>query len=207
MSNISLNSKIFKSRNIILNLLQRRGFNTSGYDDFSVHEIHILDRNEQLDIFIENPDTGKKCYVKYHLNGKLTKSNVYDYIEDLYNIENILSDEDDLIIIIKDNFNDTMKDFIKNIYYKDKKFLCVYEINRYLFNILDHIQVPMHIPLSLEEKEKLEKVLKVQNSNQWPEIGRFDPVAQAIGLRPNQLCKILRKSQTAGITEFYRLCI
>ena len=45
------------------------------------------------------------------------------------------------------------------------------------------------------------------NEKQWPEISRFDPVAQAIGLRPYQLCKIYRKSPTASVSIYYRLCI
>lgn len=207
MSNISLNTKIYKSRNIILELLKRRGFDVSEYNNFSVHEIHVQNQNNMLDVLLTNPDTDQKCYIKYHLNGKLTKTNIYDYIEDLFNIENILDEKDDLIIIIKDKVNDTLKKFVKNLFYNDKKFINIYNINRYLFNILDHIMVPTHELLSLEEKDKLEKKFNIIKNNQWPEISRFDPVAQAIGLRPNYLCKIYRISPTACKTIYYRLCI
>ena len=40
-----------------------------------------------------------------------------------------------------------------------------------------------------------------------PEIGRFDPVAQAIGLRPGELCEIIRSSPTAITTKYYRFCL
>ena len=206
MSNIPLNLKIFKSRNIILNQLERRGYNIDEYKNFSLNEIHVLNLNDQLDMLLAM-ENGKKCYVKYHLNGKLTKTNIYDYIEDLFNIENILTDEDDFIIIIKDKVNTTLKEFIKKLYHKENKFVSIYNINRYLFNILDHIMVPYHKKLSLEEKEKLDKQYNILHNNQWPEISMMDPVAQAIGLRPGHLCEILRKSQTASITKYYRLCI
>jgi len=221
MSNISLNLKIFKSRNIILDQLERRGFDTSEYSNFSLNEIHVLHTNNQLDMLLSTPQEGetkeagveaKKVYVKYHLSGKLTKSNIYDYIEDLHNIEDeegntVLDDEDDLIIIIKDKVNQTLINFIKQLYHKDKKFIPIFNINRYLFNILDHVMVPSHIKLSKEEKEEVTREFNIMNNNQWPEISMIDPVAQAIGLRPNDLCKIIRNSPTASQTIYYRLCI
>ena len=42
---------------------------------------------------------------------------------------------------------------------------------------------------------------------QFPDISRFDPVARAIGLRPGQLCHIVRPSKTAIEADYYRICI
>ena len=215
MSNISLNLKIFKSRNIVLNQLERRGFDIDDYSNFSLNEINTLHTNNQLDMLLSTnneEEKSKKVYVKYHLSGKLTKSNIYDYIEDLHNIEDedektVLSDSDDLIIIIKDKVNQTLINFIKQLYHKDKKFISIFNIHRYLFNILDHVMVPNHIKLSEEEKAEVTKEFNIMNKNQWPEISMIDPVAQAIGLRPDDLCKIIRNSPTASQTIYYRLCI
>ena len=54
---------IYKSRNIILNLLNKRGFNTADYEGFSVNEVHIMNNNKQLDLLLEHEDTDKKIYV------------------------------------------------------------------------------------------------------------------------------------------------
>ena len=43
-------------------------------------------------------------------------------------------------------------------------------------------------------------------NDELPEISRYDPVAQAIGMRPGQICKIIRPSKTAITTDYYRLC-
>ena len=48
MSNISLNLKIYKSRNIILDQLERRGYNIDEYKNFSLNEIHVLNQNNQF---------------------------------------------------------------------------------------------------------------------------------------------------------------
>ena len=47
---------------------------------------------------IDHLNDGMISDIKYHLNGKLTKTNIYDYIEDLYNVEEVLGPEDNLII-------------------------------------------------------------------------------------------------------------
>ena len=208
MSNISISNKIFKSRRIILEQLESRGYDTTPYNSFGINELHILNQNNQLDMLIKNNETEQKCYIKYHLTGKLTKTNMYEYIEDLFNIENVLTDTDDFIIIIKDKINTTLKSFITNLFFRDNKFISVYNINRYLFNILDHSMVPQHLPIKTkEEKESLEKKFNIVTQKQWPEISRFDPVAQAVGLRPNELCRIFRKSPTSSTSVYYRLCI
>ena len=73
MSNISLNTKIYKSRKIILNQLKTRDYDVSEYENFSVNEIHILNQNNQLDMLLDSvgEDNNKKCYIKYHMTGKL----------------------------------------------------------------------------------------------------------------------------------------
>jgi DNA-directed RNA polymerase subunit H (RpoH/RPB5) len=41
----------------------------------------------------------------------------------------------------------------------------------------------------------------------FPDISRFDPVARVIGLRPGQVCNIIRPSKTAIEANYYRVCI
>ena len=85
-------SKLYRSRNTLLEILsEKRGFDVSDYTGFNVTELHSMMKNEQLDMLLENSETGKKIFVKYHLGPKL-KSNgaqIYDYIDDLYDIEQI----------------------------------------------------------------------------------------------------------------------
>ena len=75
-----------------------------------------------------------------------------------------------------------------------------------MFNILEHSMVPLHEPLSLEEKETLAKKYNIMNDKQWPEISRFDPVSQAIGVRPGEVMEITRSSPTAVKSVYFRIC-
>ena len=199
-------SKVYTSRIILLEILKARGFDTDEWGGFSVTEIQTLYNNKQLDMLLENPTTNKKIFIKYHLATRLGPVHVYDYVDDLFDIEDILTTDDDLIIVSKDKVNTTIQDLVEQSFIKDKRFVNIYNLNDYLFNILNHTMVPPHLILDDKEKKKVEQRYNVTNDSEFPEISRFDPVAKAIGLRPGELCEITRASPTAVQTKYYRLC-
>jgi len=200
-------SKIFKSRKIFLKHANSKGFDISEYNNFSINEIASLYANKQLDLLLVNPDTNKKTYFKYHLGTKIRKNHIYDYIEDLFNIDEILSEEDDLIIITKERLNDNLTNFLDILYKKDKYYINVYNYNDFIYDILDNELVPPHRVISNEEKEKLKKKFNIVKDNQFPEISRFDPVSIVFCIRPGQVFEIIRSSPTSLQTKYYRLCI
>ena len=74
-------SKIFKSRKILLNILEKREFIVDDYTNFGINEIQIMSLNNQLDMLLNNKN-GKKIYIKYHSN-KLRYTHINEYIDDL----------------------------------------------------------------------------------------------------------------------------
>ena len=207
-------SKIYKSRNIILKILKSRGFNVDDWSDFSVTEVQAMFNSKELDMLLENPTTKKKVYVKYHLSGtkggtsmsRLGTSHIYDYVDDLFDIEDVLTSNDDLIIISKDKTNQTIKDFIEQLFIKDKKFVNIYNFHDYLFNVLEHEMQPKFRILSEEEKQKIMKQYNIIKDKEFPDISRFDPVSQAIGVRPGEVMEITRSSPTAVKSVYFRIC-
>ena len=195
---------IFKSRNTILELLRRQGFDISQYEEQSMAEVHSMFQAKQMDMLLEN--SNKKTYVKYHLAKTLRTVNIYEYIDDLFNLEQILSKNDDFIIIIKDEPNEPLIKELKNIWEKDNIFITVFNIERLQFNVLENYLVPSHRILTSEESEDIRKKYNIIDDKQFPDISRFSPVAMAIGIRPGQLCEIIRPSKTAINTIFYRIC-
>ena len=75
------------------------------------------------------------------------------------------------------------------------------------FNILEHILVPPHRVLKEDEKIYIKRKYNVMHDKQFPEISRFDPVSQAIGIRPGEICEITRPSKTAISAPYYRICV
>ena len=200
-------ANIFNSRKIILELAGRRGFNTEEYDNFSINEIGILYTNKQLDMLIKHEETNKKIYYKYHLHTKIRPANVLDYIEDIFNIEEVLDLDDDLVIITKDKSNDGLLNLLDRTYKKEKQYVNIYNLHDYLYNCLDNVLQPKFRVINEEEKREMMKKYNVVSDNLLPEISRFDPVAIALGLRPLQVTEIIRSSETALTTKYYRVCI
>lgn len=202
MSNNKKIIDVYKSRNNLLEIFKSRDFDISNYEGFSLNEIHTLVNNQQLDMIF---DGKHKIYVKYFIEKMLRPNHIYDIIEDLFNIEQLLTKDDELMIIIKDEPNDTLQKLQSLIYSDEKIFVNIININRLQFNILNHVMVPKHEILDKEEKEDVIKKYNILDDN-IPEISRFDPVAQVIGLRPTQYCKIIRPSKTSITSLFYRIC-
>ncbi len=196
---------IYKSRNILIEILQNRDFNVDDYNEFSINEINIMVSNNQLDLLLENKNN-TKIFVKYYLGKSLRPNNIQEIVEDLFNLEEILSKDDELLIIVKDDINDSIKSMLVHIWNSQKIFVSIISLKRLQYNILNHSLVPQHIIMTEEEKQDVKKKYNVIDDSKFPEISRFDPVSTLIGLRPDNLCKIIRPSKTSITSEFYRLC-
>jgi len=66
-----------------------------------------------------------------------------------------------LIIIIKDEPNETLNRFIKDIWEHEKIYIRIININRLQFNILDHELVPKHS--ILKNQDEINKFIKDYN--------------------------------------------
>jgi len=209
MAQYTTTEVIFNSRKYLLEILEEQGYNVSEYNDFSIHEIHAMYLSKQLDLIVSKENPTKKIYIKYHLGKTLRQNNIYEYIEDLFNLENILNKCDDLIIIIKDEPNETLIRMLKDIWESERIFIRIFNIKRLQFNILKHSLVPKHIILNDEEIKEFKKQynLKDHIGTSIPDISRFSPVGLAIGIRPGNICKIERTSKTAVNSLYYRICI
>jgi DNA-directed RNA polymerase subunit H len=215
----SLISQIYKSRGIILELMQAQNYNISEYDGFSINEINTMKTNNQLDLILsKNPyeedddnvikkeDYEKKIYIKYYLGKSLRPNNLQEMIDDLFYIEEILTKNDTLLVVVKDEVNETLLNTLKHIWESDKIFIILIPLQRLQFNILEHILVPPHRVLNEAEKIKIKNRYNIINDELFPELSRFDPVAKAIGIRPGEVCEITRPSKTAITSFYYRIC-
>jgi DNA-directed RNA polymerase subunit H len=220
----SLISQIYQSRLVLLGLMKKQGYNISEYEGFSINEVNTMKTNNQLDMMLEKQkekgegqtaveaavegegDVKPKIYIRYYLAKALRPNNLQEMIDDLFNVEEILTKSDTLLIVLKDEVNETLLNAVKHIWETDQIFIILQPLKRIQFNILDHVLVPVHRVLSTEEKIKIKKRYNIINDVQFPDISRFDPVAQAIGIRPGEVCEIIRPSKTAISSFYYRIC-
>ena len=209
MSNLSsINfSMIYKSRQVLSNLLKQRGYNVGDYENHSINDVHLLEKTGNLDMVVSKSN-GKKLYVKFFTDKSLRDTHIYTLMDELFEIRKVISKTDDIIIVNKTPPNDTIRKTLNTLYFNDDIFVSVICIKNLQFNILDHSLVPKHEILEKEEDiKKLYKRFNVNSNNEFPQISRFDPVALAVGLKPNDICKITRKSTASIESEYYRICV
>jgi len=207
-------SHIYNSRKNVLELMEKQGYNTKDYSNFSINDVNSMKQNNQLDMLLETTEEivtldnpKKKIYIRYYLTGKLTGKNIQEMIDDLFVLTETLKKSDTLFIIIKDDPNESMINELKHIWESEQIFIVIESIKRLQFNILKHSLVPEHRVVSDKEMKEIMTKYNITNTNQFPDISRFDPVARVIGLRPGQLCHIIRPSKTAIETNYYRICV
>jgi len=206
-------SKVYKSRKTILELLSSQNYAIDEYNHFSVNEVNTMLQNKQLDMLLEkkeeDPSTKrkKKLYIRYYLAKTIRPQNILEMIDDLFNLEEILTKEDTLIIITKDEMNETTINLLKHIWEQDGIFIIIQNIKRLQYNILNHSLVPQHRILSKDEVNNVKTEYNIMDDSQFPDISRFDPVAQVIGIRPGEVCEIIRQSKSAVTSLYYRICV
>jgi len=207
-------SEIFTSRQIILELMGKQGYNINDYANFSINEVNSMKQNNQLDMLLEtkdevitNENPKKKIYIRYYLTGRPAAKNIREMIDDLFILTETLRKDDTLFIIIKDDPNETLINEIKHIWEAEGVFIVIESIKRLQFNILNHVLVPQHRIMMESEVKEIIKKYNISDRSLFPDISRFDPVARAIGLRPGNVCHIIRPSKTAIETNYYRICV
>ena len=108
---------------------------------------------------------------------------------------------------MKDEPKDTIRKTLLDIWEQNNTYVNIINIKRLQYNIMEHQLVPKHIVLTDEEKEEVKLKYNIMSDNDIPDISRFSPVSQVIGIRPGNFCKIIRPSKTSIKSDFYRVCL
>ena len=229
---MSLVNKIYKSRSVILDMLELRNCDVEEHRNYSINEIDIMVRNtstkpgselEALDLMLEK-ENGSKVYLKYMLNSKLRMQAISSVIrdivpsfdtemEDVLDLEDmgeqgLLKKGDELVIIIKDKMSnsDVLEEYLSRFYMKTNIFIQVFWLNSLQVKIIEHEYVPQHRVIDEDEKNMLLASYNITSFNQLPIIMVNDPVAKFIGMRKGDVCEISRPSETSGQYIAYRYC-
>jgi DNA-directed RNA polymerase subunit H (RpoH/RPB5) len=221
---------IYNSRKTILEILNDSHMknnqleNIYDYDNFNINEVEAMAKNNQLDMLFkrnEESPTSHNIYVKYMLNKTTNRvAAIKDLVEELFEIEGVLTKRDTLMIVSNDEPNDSLIAELRYLYNNRGIFVVVHNIKRLQRNILKHTLVPKHSVVydvvtktgkdngeTISDLEKVKQQYNLKSLNQLPEISRFDPVALLIELRPGQVCKIERDCITSVNSVYYRVCV
>ena len=165
--------------------------------------------------------TGSNVYVHYTMSRTLRDNDIDDLISKLYYstfqqqedgsealVPPILDKSDTLYIIHSDDPSISVLALLMMKWATFGYFVSVINIKRLLFDITMHEKVPPHFVLSDEEHIAFCKKRQQQEKGyELSKISRFDPVAVVMGVRPEQVVRIVRPSKTAVEEIDYRVCV
>lgn len=222
MSKTNSNIHIFRSREVILDMVNRRGYDISDYQQYSLEDmtnmnnsLTIVSKTQKypptpFDMVCKHKTEDKYMHVRYFFNAKLKVQNIETIIKNMIESESFNTDNDEVICITNDKIsNESMFDNqldglfkkMENSYYTQ-----IFQMNKLIINIMQHELVPEHIIIKNDEKQKLLERFDIASFSQLPIILKSDPVAKFIGMRRGDICKIIRPSETSGRYETYRYC-
>ena len=210
MDDPTIISTMFTSRKNLLAILKEIGYKTDDFEGYSINHVSTMIKNNQLNLLLSKQDTAddQKLYVKYTVDGsRITSQAVHKLKDEFFGEDTVLTKKDTLMVIIKDEPNDNIKDTLDELWNIYGIYITVINIHRLQYNILKHQWVPKHVLLTEAEINDLKLKYTIQHDSELPTISRYDAVASIICMRPNQVCKIIRKSRTSLESEYYRICI
>ena len=162
-------SKIFKSRETLVEILYSQGYDVNDYSAVSEKHLHSMINNKQLDMLFEKKNSDSKIYIKsYFILGKSIKKDIIPtMIDDLYYIEKILNKNDTLMILVNEEPNSTILSHLKHIWSKEGIYIVVIPLQRLQFNVLKHTLVPDHRVLNDDEKKSIFTKYNAKNESSY----------------------------------------
>lgn len=220
---LHISENIYKSRKVLLEMMNDRGFDMSSHTNYNQDDINIMlnsfishkakDTSDTgpLDMLVSHKTDGTRTFIKYRLDKFKISKQLEELITEIYT--NVLEPKDTLILIMLDRVSfkqnpkeNRVEDYVNRYFIKNKYFIQIFGLENLLFNVSKHILVPKHEIITRDEMKKLLQDYYIQSIKNFPTIRREDPAAKYIGLRPGQLCRITYPSLASCNYIKYRLC-
>lgn len=209
-SQISTVNKLLQSRKVIMEILENRGYPVSEINILSREEIKLMYLNKQLDFQVKDEHNGKTLYVKYLITGKVRNSSLKKYLDEIIGDFESEGGFDPLniefIIVLDHKINDSLEKMIDYFYFQKNIYINLFHIDSIRVNLTKHHLVPEHVKIEPDDFKEIKKKFNLNSRYQLPIINRKDIIAKYIGLKPGEICKIVRPSITSGEYIAWRCC-
>lgn len=188
--------QIITSFGTILEMLQDRGIDTGIVTKHHLADVLNVDPYKQVvEVVVQ------KVKIVYYTPQKMKVADVRKVLEDDINGQK----QYDLYILVL-NENPTQNN-LKALHDVNVN-LEIHLLKRLQFNITKHELVPKHEVIT--DKKTIDDIVemyKLKNKFQFPLILKNDPIAKYYGMKPGDLVKITRVSESAGQYVAYRCCL
>lgn len=199
-------AKLYKVRKNALKMLNDRGYfvnddQIENLEDFIAkykfrHELAL----SGIKINTEPEQSIVVDFIQKKENDKISVQNLMGFASKIYDM-NITHG----IYVSQGTLTNTAKEKINEM--AEKQFYIeFFDENDLIVNITEHELVPKHVILNKTEEGELLQKYRLHR-NQLPKILLNDPISKYLGLRRNDIVKIIRPSETAGKYVTYRIAI
>jgi len=220
--------KVFKSREVLLDILQERGYDTAGVRKIGPEEIRAAlaatPNGKALEFTVKTREgmttvtPTVRVYIflarlKQKLPGFLTslETPVGTAETSARQADKLGSPVDpaltSVICLINEPVVPVFNQASVNAWATRNLRLSFFYIDSFQMNPMDHYLVPPHEIVPKEQHEALMKGMYITQKSQFPFIRYHeDPITRVIGAVPGDILKITRPSPTSGEYVVYRIC-
>lgn len=236
MSDCDINLLV-RSRPVILDILESRGYDVGSYRDIAPSDIYTMASSNTPGILTikvnkipDGPAPKQRAVVlywtdrKFVLNSHQTSKKdedadagddeeAADFAEEPATggdprIYTADPKTEEIMIVLVEPLVDAYSQQAIAFWEKNKLRVTYFYVKNLISNPAKHVMVPPHRRLTSEETADVLKNLHIRSVYELPHIKfHFDMQARVLGLVPGDVVEIQRPSETAGIYTFYRVCV
>lgn len=222
--------KVYKSRQVLLDILHERGYDTTGPSKFGPEEIRealaATSNGKALEFTLKADTTRKELTpptptVRVYIFLQRLKAKLAGFISSLEPTADATARQTDkqlgspvdpattsIICLINEPVVQVFNTASNVAWSKRNLRLSFFNIDSFQMNPLTHILVPKHEIVPKEQHDALLKTMYVTQKTQLPLIRYHeDPITRVIGAIPGDILKITRPSPSAGEYIVYRVCV
>ncbi|XP_055809416.1 DNA-directed RNA polymerases II and IV subunit 5A-like [Solanum dulcamara] len=195
-------SRLYRVRKTVLEMLNDRGYLVGEFEikmskqEFLQKYGENMKREDLVILKAKCNNDSEQMYVFFPKGAKFGVEEMRPYTERMIK-EKVFQ----AIFVIQQILTSCARSLISEV--STNLHLEIFQEIELLVNVKDHVLVPVHHPLTPEEKKSLLEQYTVKES-QLPRIQITDPIARYYGLKRGQIVKIIRPSETAGHYVTYR---
>lgn len=197
-----------RARNVLLEILEMRGFNVSSLTAESPEEIQAMsDDLTKYYMTVKTEDATKRCRIFLAKSPQKAMTEAAHHLKEEHP-EKLTPGTDEILFVI---FGPLSTTAIRNVIRWSRKTgiqTDAVHVQNLLFNPFHHELVPEYTPIEIGSEEETEIIesISIRRKRQLPVINSTDIIARLLGLRKEQIVLVYNKGP-GGTHRFVRVCL
>jgi DNA-directed RNA polymerase subunit H (RpoH/RPB5) len=207
---------VARTRPVILDILNKQGYETSPYDNQSPADITKLatcgPNHLRMRLYAKDDNTFKKRAQVFYWIFEKVRLSLERRVQELWDTDqfedNAANEEtDEAIVIINEPMHEAFHLMAIKQWQLNKRRIVFYYIKQIISNPANHVLQPKFRKIPASEEPELLANLRLKHKKNIPLIKyHVDIMTRVMGLAPDNIVEITRPSPTTGDYVMYRIC-